>query len=354
MSTSKNNLVKTAIVDKNGKATHVHKKDEAVTNGRRLPTTPYDKRISREGFSATRYSALKDILRKHLDRDKKLIIFDDEFVDHFLKPDALNEYWMSNGVHEMKLMGRGTNMEPFYITTRSANKQFLESVDAASAEIASLFGHATPAKIAPQEIDSSVQGTSLHFTLASGEEVYFDPEISSEEPVSHIDPSFSILPNGNIRGVWAVNDEDPFEYEFMEGDSLEEFRSEDARDTYIKEKIASGVPEDHIFIVDKYSHSGVSYSVHDTKTYPDHNWDTAPSNVLILDADSANKNLGGVIDIEAAQSTLDNYTSYANGDVYGIAVAIFDKDGEITDEPEVSWGYIGTEYVEEMIKDDLF
>jgi len=348
--------VKTAIVDKNGKSTHVYKNaDSDKPNKRLLPPVKRDTRVNpRTGFTADHYNKLKDILRKHLDRDNKLINFDDEFVNHFLDEKAQGEYWMSNGVNDFKLMGDGTPMSNFHIITRGAAKDFLDSVDAASAEIADVFGHKVPFKLAPQPLESSVSGTTLTFKNLEGEEFEFEPESSFEEPSEYISPSFEALSNGKIKGTWAVDDTDPSGYEWNEDDSFQDFRSEQARDDFIAQKISEGVPKDHIFIVDKYDHGSVSYSVSGTKTYPDHEWDVAPSGVLILDEKGENAALGGEIDKDSANASLSEYTSYVNGETYGIATALFDAQGNLTDEVEVVWGFVGTDATSEVVKENYF
>jgi len=352
-----NNKTKTPIIDKNGKATHVWKgSDVDSSKSRAIPTVAKDTRFNpKTGFTAAEYNKLKDILKENLDRPNgRLIISDEEFVSDFLKPDRISEHWMSNGVHEFKLFGDGTQFNNFHIYTRAADKETLEAVDKASAEIAEVFGHKAPAKLAPQELKSKVSEGTIIFTTPDGEEVEFKPEQSFENPVSHIDPMFEQLAGGAIRGIWAVADDEPRDYDWMDGDSFQEFRSEEARDNYIESKVSEGVSRDHIFIVDKYDHSSVHYSVKDTAAYPDRQFDVAPSGVLILDAKGENEALGAVFDNESANATLKDYTEYANGNVYGIASALFDKNGEMTHETEVVWGYIGTDYAQESVNNGGF
>ena len=356
MTNSNKNKIKTPIVDKNGKSTHVYKSVEVdAAKKRKIPSVKRDTRVNtRTGFTADQYSQLKDILRKHLDRDNRLIVSDNEFVDRFLDEKAQGEYWMSNGVNDFKLMGDGTGANSFYITTRGAGREWLQAVDAASAEIAEVFDNSAPPKLAPQPLYSEAIRNNLVFKNLDGEEFRFRTDSPLEEPSQHISPSFEALSNGSIKGTWAVDDTEPSPYEWDEDDSFQEFRSEETRDAFIESKVSAGVPRDHIFIVDKYDHGNVHYSVSNTETYPDRNWDVAPSGVLILDEKGENKALGGVIDVDSANGVLSEYSNYLSGANYGIATAIFDNKGEQTGEVEVVWGFIGTKATKDAIEEGYF
>jgi hypothetical protein len=168
------------------------------------------------------------------------------------------------------------------------------------------------------------------------------------EASTHINPSAKILDDGTIRVVWAVNDTDVrSDYEWMEGDSFETFRSEDERDGYVAAQIADGIPAANIFIVDKYDHSSVHYSVQDSAPYPDRRWDVAPSGVLVLDGRGAT---GATISVESANATLDDYSNWANGDVYGIASITLSADGEeVEGSDEEVWGFIGSDYAQQEV-----
>jgi hypothetical protein len=167
------------------------------------------------------------------------------------------------------------------------------------------------------------------------------------EPSSYIDPAAKVQADGTIRVTWAVNDTDAQAYEWMEGDSFETFRSEDERDEYIEAQVADGIPAANIFIVDKYDHSSVHYSVNNTVGYSDRQWDVAPSSVLILDGRGET---GATISVESANATLDDYSNWANGDVYGIAAISLTAEGEEIDgSDEECWGFIGSKYAQEAV-----
>jgi hypothetical protein len=54
-----------------------------------------------------------------------------------------------------------------------------------------------------------------------------------------------------------------------------------------------------------------------------------------------------------ADSVLENYINWCNGDCYGCVVETFDAQGEQIDE-DSCWGFIGMEYAEESLKNDFF
>lgn len=55
---------------------------------------------------------------------------------------------------------------------------------------------------------------------------------------------------------------------------------------------------------------------------------------------------------EIAKSAAEEYTSWCNGDCYGVVVAIFDRYGEILDE-DACWGYIGDDYAYQALQDEF-
>lgn len=54
-----------------------------------------------------------------------------------------------------------------------------------------------------------------------------------------------------------------------------------------------------------------------------------------------------------AQSCLDEYTKWCNGEVYGCVVQVHEEDGELVNE-DSCWGFIGYEYAEETLKEEFF
>lgn len=54
-----------------------------------------------------------------------------------------------------------------------------------------------------------------------------------------------------------------------------------------------------------------------------------------------------------AQSCLDEYTNWCNGEVFGCVVQIHEEDGEMVNE-DSCWGFIGYEHAEEALKEEFF
>jgi hypothetical protein len=52
---------------------------------------------------------------------------------------------------------------------------------------------------------------------------------------------------------------------------------------------------------------------------------------------------------EIARSLLDTYTSWCNGDVWGVCHFVIDPDTGETVEDDACWGYIGDEYALEEL-----
>ena len=183
-----------------------------------------------------------------------------------------------------------------------------------------------------------------------------------------IDTRHEVQPDGTVLVGKLVHDECAGDYDWMEGDSFREFRTEWDRDAYVTELKADGVDERRIFIVDKYDHSAVHYSVANTAPYPDRRWDVAPCGVFVIDAEGESGwPIDGYTDadgtfhspVEMANSLLDEYSNWCNGYVYGVIVESFptmahyetaQMDGDDGTEEESVWGLIGHEYAMEELK----
>jgi hypothetical protein len=137
---------------------------------------------------------------------------------------------------------------------------------------------------------------------------------------------------------------------------LVEFRSEMERDEYMEEMAKEG---EICFVVDKYEHGNVHYSIEATGSYPDRRWDVAPCGVYVLDADTKERLKSGDIDEEQVReitnSLLDNFSDFCNGDGYGCTVEKFEKneEGDWEQKSEDScWNFIGRSHAEQSLKED--
>ena len=136
-----------------------------------------------------------------------------------------------------------------------------------------------------------------------------------------------------------------------------EFRSEMDRDEAIEALKEKG----HIpFIVDRYKHGLVHYSISNTGGYPDRQFDVAPSGVYVLDEITEQMLKDGDINEdqakEIANRTLDDYSSFCNGDVYICVLEEFklDEQGnwERTSHDEVM-GQMGIDNGMSVLKNEL-
>lgn len=154
-------------------------------------------------------------------------------------------------------------------------------------------------------------------------------------------------------------DSDPMDY-FSNDDGageLFQFRSVGERDSKVKELKKEKVL---FYLVDKYEHGSVHFSVSQTHNYPDQRWDVAHGCAIYVPCDYIQdeyKKLAKKEGVEAAKArfvndsngVLDEYSNWCNGEVYGYSVTVFDKKGQELENDEC-WGFIGYKYAEEEKK----
>ncbi|WP_199028466.1 hypothetical protein [Ralstonia sp. ASV6] len=178
-----------------------------------------------------------------------------------------------------------------------------------------------------------------------------------------------LVPDNDSRHLDPRTNDDGF------GD-FKEFGSQGERDAFLNSVLEEGKLA---FVVDKYEHGLVSYSVSGTVSYVDQQWDVAPSGVFVpcedlqeefakrrdaIQATLATGEAPVVLRaraheaaaqefIKSANSSLEEFSDWANGNVYGVCVYHFDRDGERLGEGEAIWGLIGTEYAERELAEQI-
>lgn len=163
---------------------------------------------------------------------------------------------------------------------------------------------------------------------------------------------------------YLVHDDMPLDYrDWLEDGMLTEFRSQNKRDDFIANLEAEGR---QYFIVDKYAHGGVHYSVQNTRWYPHRHWDVAPCAVFVPPQDlqeqyhkdkykRGGKKAARETLLKYANAVLEEYSQLCNGDVWGIVVATMEEAGGIytVQKSDECWGFIGYDYAKEELKDQF-
>ena len=130
-----------------------------------------------------------------------------------------------------------------------------------------------------------------------------------------------------------------------------EFRSQEQVDETMKKLNKS---TKLFYMIDKYDHSNVHYSVSQSSSYPDSRWDVSKNIAVIVPCDDVQsqykkyKKEHGEVEafkqfIKDTNSVLDEYSKWCNGETYGYQVKVFDKTGAEKSD-DACWGYIGSEY----------
>lgn len=156
-------------------------------------------------------------------------------------------------------------------------------------------------------------------------------------------------PNGDRTITYITDDPYPSDGDWdwftEDGEQFREYSTQWDRDEFIERIVAMGVPVGRVFVVNKYDHSAVHYSIAGTVGYVDARWDAAPKGVYVSPAwvEPGNR-------VESANQRLDTYSQWCNGWVYGVASETYTPDGELV-EDEACWGFIGDDEARAVAKE---
>lgn len=200
-------------------------------------------------------------------------------------------------------------------------------------------------------------------TLPHGEDAEFELTFT---PYSEDDILLRENADGSVSLGYLVQDTDVGDFwNDRDGGELKIFRSQDERDAFIAEVEEKGGVA---LIVDNYSHSGDHYSLEGTRNYPDRRWDVAPRGVYVLAEDDratwdaaiaagGDRKAAIAAVREAVNATLDEYSKWANGEVYVHVVETFRRTGDTWEADDSlsddGWGYIGYDYAEECLREAM-
>jgi len=209
----------------------------------------------------------------------------------------------------------------------------------------------------------TMRSTTTHEVEIPGTDITFEPV--GPIPESHEDIWFEALTDDKdgdaFRVAWLVHDE--WGYESWEWDNpstdptewvdgcFRDFRNshdgggQEARDDFYREMVEA-VGEDHVFVVEVYSHGLESYSVVGAKWYPDRQWDVAPACVLAVPPDATNPR-------EWADGMMESWTAIANGDCWTVITHYVQPDGTVSADDAIG-GMIGRGYAEEAAKSGVY
>ncbi|MCP1674530.1 hypothetical protein J2T57_001632 [Natronocella acetinitrilica] len=178
----------------------------------------------------------------------------------------------------------------------------------------------------------------------------------SHDALDHMDEHLGVTPDGRVVLSYLAHDDDPMDYEWDRAcqGRFEEFRSAQARDERLLELQRDGTL---VFLVERYAHGNVHYSVAGTRNYPDRQWDVAQCAIYIPPDDeqaafTLGRNNEYVLRTYANQR-LSEYSKWRNGEVYAVVVETFERDerGEFRNiDTDAVWGHIGGDYAESELR----
>lgn len=190
--------------------------------------------------------------------------------------------------------------------------------------------------------------SSAYDSLSETYGVEFENFVHERHDRDVYDIEVSHTPTSIIVGCLKV-DQSPMDF-FEDDDgsgTFKKFSSVDSRDEFLATLKKSSL----FYLVDKYEHGNVHYSISNTQNYPDQRWDVSHGCAVYIPCDyiqdeykKAKKKMtvAEAKDkfIKDSNSVLDSYSDYCNGEVYGYSVVTYDKQGKSLSEDEC-WGFIG-------------
>lgn len=203
----------------------------------------------------------------------------------------------------------------------------------------------------PASLDADISWEqNISFTTPDGDEVTVQQPAYRPEPFGGV--YVEKVEDGVYRVVYATRDETAQDVDVLDTNIFQVFRTEWDRDAFIEEKVAEGHSRDDIFIIDKYDHGSVHYSISNTKSYPDQQWDVAPCGVFVHVPDPDNT-MTQEEKREYVNNVMDEYSEVSNGNVYGVIEEYVDDYGDsLGREGEQSWGYVGLDETRRMIENN--
>lgn len=202
----------------------------------------------------------------------------------------------------------------------------------------------------PYQEFNSTEDIIEHFEQETGITLDFDSPSNSFE--------YQVLENKNKIIIGVISPDSDVEDFFESADGLGEFiefSSPESRDDKINELKKT---KKLFYLVDKYAHGNVHYSISDSKSYPDQRWDVTQGKAIFIPCDEIQsrykkmkKQSGELLAfkeyIEDSNGILDTYSQWCNGETYGYQVFTFDKTTGKEVEQDSCWGFIGLDNVNE-------
>jgi hypothetical protein len=147
----------------------------------------------------------------------------------------------------------------------------------------------------------------------------------------------SQLLNTCTRCGYEFDDHDPEQYE--PGEAHEFVNSH-------REAMKAG----RAFYFEKYEHGLVNYALRGEASQVDRQWDVTAIAGFMEAADDVTPSADYSIE-DMARASLETYTAWCNGWVYGVVHCTYEADGTFIDE-ESCWGFIGDEWAISQLKDE--
>lgn len=155
------------------------------------------------------------------------------------------------------------------------------------------------------------------------------------------------MSDGKVLVSYLAQDEVGWDYDWQEGVEWIAFDNGHDRDEWREKNEETYWAENpgRVFWVERYEHGLVRYALMGESSQVDRQWDVAPGVAVIVIPEDFTPPYEDV-----ARGILEEYTSWCNGDIYGVVHVWLNANATVLDdEIEHCWGLIGRDYAEQTL-----
>jgi len=180
---------------------------------------------------------------------------------------------------------------------------------------------------------------------------WFDPLVTATSTELHV----TYLAVDDDAGGWAnpLDDNEGVTYKLFDNGSERNDWVDDFSDGSGDPDVAQAMHEHRFFWLERYEHGLVRYALCSESSVVDRRWDVIEGvGWIMLDKEWFGGDATPEQYIEIARALCEEFTSWCNGDVYGVVHVTLDLITGDEIDTESCWGYIGSDYAEACAREE--